>query len=57
MGIVKMRLEFMEQNIAEQGGLEKAPIPAWGVIMNSRYVLESRQRVIEELIEKYELEI
>lgn len=57
LGIVNERLVIMDRNITAQGGLENASIPAWGVIMNSKYVLEARRKVIEELIEKYELEI
>lgn len=57
LATIKERLVNMERNIVAQGGLENASIPAWGVIMNSRYVLEARQRLIEELIEKYLLEI
>lgn len=55
--VIQRRLVVMDRNIEAQGGLENASIPAWGIIMNSRYVLESRQRVIEELIERYRLEV
>ncbi len=54
--VIHMRLEEMDANIVAQGGLDSLPTPAWGVINNSRYMIDARIRLIEELIERYELE-